>query len=345
MAADEYTWDLEEIRDRWREDTGRSQTADISDANANKRINDYYVNHFGHDAKIDEFDIFVTQALAATDSGEYTISTDIDRLDDPATIDGDKIILYRDQELFFDEYPENEQYITAPGLAIGVADTTKVYHAAFDYRIEGTGYAYSKASSEITLSGDTIPQNKYGAFSFTIDDDGDIAVTAADDNDTGYDSPKLALEDLGHAASDTCFMGYLVVKSTDSGGFIPGTTALDDSAVTDTYTDGKWETRRRPEAACLFGTKLYVRPKPNDIYQFKARSIGDRPAALSSDDDAPTDKLWGPAIARGAAILYLAEQGETERIDDLAKSTSYLFNSIKKREIKRLLGGVIQRRY
>jgi len=345
MAADEYTWDLEEIRDRWREDTGRSQTADISDADVNKRINDYLVHHFGHDARVDEFDIFITQALSATDSGEYTLSTDIERLDDPVTIDGTQIIFYRDRELFFVDYPEDEQYITPPGLAIGVSDPTKVYHAAFDYRIEGTGYAYSKASSEITLSGSTIPQNKYGAFSFTIDADGDITVTAADDNATGYDSPKLALEDLDHAASDTCFMGYLVVKSTALGGFIPGTTALSASAVTDTYTDGKFETRGKPEAALLYGSKLYVRPKPDDIYRFKALSIGDKPAALASDSDAPADLAWGPALARGSAILYLEEQGETDRVSELARSTTYLFNSIRKNRIKRLMGGEIQRRY
>jgi len=337
------TWTLAEIRTRWRTDTGRTQTADISDDDVNDLINDYYVNHFPNDAKIDDFDIFITQALTATDDGEYALSTDIDRLDDPVTLDGDQIVLYRDRELFFNDYPENEQYITAPNLAIGSSDTTKVKHDAFDYRIEE--YAYSKASSEVTLSGDTIPQNKYGAFSFKIDEDGTITVEAANDNDDGYSSPKLALEDLDNADSDSCYMGYLVVISTDSGGFIPGTTALDDSAVTDTYTDGKFESRNRPEAILLYGAKMYVRPKPYDIFQIRALSIADRPAAFTGDSDTPADTKYGPAIARGAAIAYLDSRGGQERILDLAISTKHMFDSIRSDKLKRLLGGVVQRRF
>jgi len=345
MAANVYTWKLSEIRTRWREDTGRSQTADISDVNVDKLINDYYVNHFPYDSGVDEFDIFVTQALSAVDNGEYTLSVDIDRLEDPVTLDGDRITMSRDREVFFSLYPEGEQYITSPTLAIGTSDTTKVKHDAFDYRIDGTGYAYSKATSEIALSGDTIPQNKYGAFSFTINADGDITVNEASANSTGYASPKLALEGLSHATSDSCYMGYLVVYSTAAGGFVPGTTALDDSAVTDTYTDGKFELRGKPDAILLYGAKMFVRPKPDDIYQIRALSISDKPTAFADDNAVPADTLWGPAIARGAAMLYLEQVGDVERAAGLTKSTEYYFNSIRENRIKRLYDREVQRRY
>ena len=70
-----------------------------------------------------------------------------------------------------------------------------------------------------------------------IDRDGTINQAGA--NSTGYLTPALAIAALSVADADNAFMGYVTVASTDSGGFVPGTTALDDAAVTDTYTDGQ----------------------------------------------------------------------------------------------------------
>lgn len=336
------TWKFSEIRTRWREDTGRSQTSDISDNDVDDLNNDYYVNHFPNDAEVDEFNGFLEQATTADDSGEYDLSTDVDRLDDPVTVNREEIKLYRHREKFFQDYPEDEQFITDPTLAIS-SDTTKVAHSAFTYRIQN--YTYSKAASEVDLTGDTVPQNKYGAWLLKIDDEGTITVTAADDNGTGYDTPRLACEDLDKADGDSCFMGYVVMISTAAAGFIPATTALGDSAVTDTYTDGKWELRNVPEAILLYGTKLYARPRPNDIYEIRALTIADRPTAFADDDAVPADPKWGPAIARGAALLYLEARGGQARIAELATSTKYYFDSIKSDKIKRLLGGNVQRRF
>lgn len=337
------TWKLSEIRTRFREDTGRSSTGDISDDNVDNLINDYYVHHFPSDACVDEFDTFLEQATSATDDGEYDLDVDVDRLDDPVTVDRAEIKLYRHREDFFSDYPEDEQFVTDPTLVIGSDDTTKVKHSAFNYRIQN--YAYPKASSEVDLTGDTVPQNKYGAWLLKIDDDGDITVTAASDNATGYDTPRKALEALNKSDGDSCFMGYVTVISTDADGFVPATTELDDDAVTATYTDGKFELRNVPEAILLYGTKLYARPRPNDVYEIKALTIADRPTAFSGDDATPADPKWGPAIARGAAILYLSARGGQQRITDLAVSTKYYFDSIKSDKIKRLVGGQVQRRF
>lgn len=340
---DVFTWKFSEIKTRFREDTGLSSTDDISDEDLGKRINDYFTNHFPHDAEVDEFNDFLEQSVSATDDGEYDLSTDVDRLDDPVTCNRAEIKLYRHREEFFSDYPEDEQFVTKPTLVIGSSDTTKIKHSDFTYRIQN--YSYPKDSSEVDLTGDTIPQNKYGAWLLKIDSDGDITVTAADDNGTGYDTQRKALEALNKSDSDSCFMGYVTVMSTDSGGFIPATTALDDSAVTGTYTDGKFELRNVPEAILLYGTKIYARPRPNDIYEIKALTIADRPNAFTDDDAVPADAKWGPAIARGAAILFLEPRGGQQRIADLAVSTRYYFDSIKSDKIKRLLGGQVQRSF
>ncbi len=364
MAAQELTWNMTQLIARWREDTGRSSTDDISDNSVAALINDYYVNYFAGDTGADEFNTFFTQALSATDDGVYALAQNIDRLDDPVTINGNPIEFFRDRERFFTgdhlhghhrrfsgfglttlhsshfHKFEDEQFITAPTLAIGSSDTAKVLHADFSYLINDV--AYSKTSSEVALSGDTIPQNKYGAFSLKIDEDGDITVAEAGDNVTGYDTPRLALEALGSSDSASAYMGYVTVISTDSGGFVPGTTALGDSAVTDTYTDGRFENRSTPVRALLYGQNLYVQPKPNDIYQLKALTISDRPAALDEDDEL-ADPKHGPAVARGSAILYLGPRGGQERIAELAATTKHIFDAIRSDKIKRLLGQVVQR--
>ncbi len=366
MAAQELTWNMTQLIVRWREDTGRSDTSDISDNSVAALINDYYVNYFAADAKVDEFDTFFTQALSATDDGVYALAQSIDRLDDPVTINGNPIVLYRDRELFFTGNDlhghhhrfqgfnlttlhsshfhkfEDEQFITDPTLVIGTTDTAKVRHSAFDYLIND--FAYSKSASEVALSGSTIPQNKYGAFSLKIDSDGDITVAEATANATGYDTPRLALEALGSSDSDSAYMGYVTVISTAAAGFIPGTTALDASAVTDTFTDGRFENRSTPVSALLYGQQLFVHPKPNDIYEFKALSISDRPTALDTSDEL-ADPKHGPAIARGSALLFLGPRGGQDRIADLAVTTKHIFDSIRSDKVKRLIGQVVQRTF
>lgn len=363
--ADEFTWKLSEIRTLWRELTGRQTTGQISDANVNKEINDYYVNHFPHDAKVDEFDVFFTQALSATDSGIYSVASNIDRLDDPVTINGREIVLYRDRELFFGAHYHNhrnflhghyhgaivhlphgqykdEQFITDPGLAIGTSNAARVKHDDFSYEIQSR--SYSKSSSEVALTGDAIPAGLYGAWSLKIDTDGDITVTAAGDNGTGYATPRIALDALGTSDADSAYMGYVTVTKSD-GAFTPDTTLLSEANVTDTYTDGKFENRGEPTAALLFGSNLYVRPKPNDIYELEALSIADRPTAFADDSAVPDDAKWGPVIAAMSALLYVKRKGEEDIATDISVIADKYMGAIRADKIKRLLGQVVQRSF
>ena len=357
------TWNLAGLVTRWREDTGRSQTTDISDSNVGDLLMDYYVNYFPSDAEVDEFDTFFTQALSATDDGVYAIDQSVDRLDDPITINGNQIILYRDRELFFGHLRghhhhfqflrlphntlngkfEDEQFITDPTLVIGSSDPAKVKHSDFDYLIND--FAYSKASSEVALTGSTVPQNKYGAWSLKIDEDGTITVAAGSDNATGYDTPRKALEALDDSDSESAYMGYVTVIETAAAGFIPDTTSLaTGGTITATFTDGRFENRATPIAALLYGQNLYVMPKPNDIYEFKALQIADRPTVITGNTTI-ADPKHGPAIARGAAIQYLEPRGGQQRIADLAITTKHMFNSIRSDKIKRLLGQQVQRNF
>lgn len=359
------TWTLAEMRAKFREYTGRVTTDQISDSDINDLINDYYVNQFPNDAQVNEFDTFFTQALSATDDGIYALDSTVDRLDDPVTINGAQIHFSRDREEFFstDHHHHfthfnntgptrpsvffhgqfvDEQFITAPTLVIGASDSKKVKHSDFDYDIQG--FSYSKASSEVALTGSAIPQSKFGAWSLKIDTDGTITVAAATDNVTGYDTPRIALEDLESSDSTSAYMGYVTVTKSD-GAFTPDTTALDAANVTATFTDGKFENRGEPVRALLYGSDLYVDPKPNDIYELKALQIADRPTAFTGDSDKPADPKHGPPIAAGTAWIFLITNGDIEKAAELTRLTGYYKASVRSDKIKRLLGRVPVRRF
>lgn len=342
----DLTWKRSEIRDRWRELTGRTQVADISDDDVDALINDYYVNYFPEDALVTNFDDWFTQAAIATDNGEYSLAQTIVKLMEPMTINGADITFFQDKNYFFQMYPVDEQYITAPGIAIGAIDSTKVLNAAFSFDIQGQSYA--KASAENTFVGlSTVPQNKYGAFSLTIEDDGTITINEADDNATGYDSPGLAIAGLPNAGSDTAYMGFVTVICTAAAGFIPGTTALDAGTVTDTYTDGDPAKRGTPSGALFIHNKLYLRPKADDTFQFRAASEMNRPSSLADDAAIPLDPKWGPAIAMGAAVIYLAPRGGQKRIEELTgipnfSLAEYRLSSIKTKKRLSMRGRVAE---
>lgn len=301
--AEVYTWVLTEILVEWRLITGLKQTSDISAVNGYKRINDYYRNRFPLQVDLDLLHDWYSQAMAMTDNGRYQLAQTDLRIDEPVTVNNREIMMYYNKSKFFTDYPEDENYITEPTLAIGTSDVKAVKHSDFVYEISNV--SHSKSSSEVSFSGlETVPQNKYGAFSLVIDGGGTITITEADDNSTGYDTAGEAVDGLAPAGSDEVFMGYVTVISTDSGGFVPGTTELSDNAVTDTYTDGKPSNRGDPQACLIYDEYLYVRPKADRIMQIKAPKII-RPGALESDG-APLDIAWGPLIALGAAIEYIA---------------------------------------
>lgn len=325
MTAQEKTWVMTEMASLFRTLTGRPTTGAISDNDIYKELNDFYRNHFPNDARPKELVDWFTQELLPTDDGEYSLtdwvtlgetgeySTDnVLRLLGPATIDEDEIGLSENAENFWLTYPKDTgtaYCITDPALAIG-STVQNVLNAAFNYRIDQNAYAKAAVAAGTALSGDTVPQSKYGAWRLEIDSDGTISIVEAADNATGYDTAAQAMAGIEDESSSNACMGYVTVINT-SGTFVPGTTALNATGVTATYTDHFHSTRDRPACALTDMDKLFVRPKADDIFQFKSRYIK-RPAALDSGE-APFNIKWGRAIACGAAAKYLMVNNDAER--------------------------------
>ena len=330
MSADEFTWAMSELVTRFFEHIGNSQPSTAETTESHKWINDYYRHVFPLAFDLDLLNAFFTQATAVSDSGEYSLDQTVLVIEEPVTVNGSEIMLYHDKT-FFSDYPEDEQYITAPTLAIGSSDTKKVKNSAFTYDIQGV--SYYKALAETSFSGlSTVPQNKYGAFSLKIDTAGTVTIAEASDNATGYTTPGEAVAGIPVADSDSCYMGFVTVIETAAAGFVPGTTALDSGTVTDTYTDGKHQNRGDPQAAFVYDGKLYVRPRPDRVMQVRAPHVV-RPDAI--DTGAPLDVAWGPLIALGAAILKLVEDNaDTPRGAELARIFKVRADSIDAKQRK-----------
>ena len=176
-----------------------------------------------------------------------------------------------------------------------------------------------------------------------IETDGTITIYEADDNETGYLSAALAIAGLPDADSNTAYLGVVVIISTAA--FIPGTTVLSATEVTDTYTNGDPAKRGTPSGALYVHNKLFLRPKADDIYQFQAASEMDRPTAFADSNAVPADIKWGPMIALGAAIIFLAPRGGQKRIEELTgipnfNLAEYTIGSIKTKKRLSMRGRV-----
>lgn len=346
MSTTDYNTQ-EGIVQLWRDYTGLSETADIADATIVIRINDHYVNLFAPEVNTDDYHQDYNIATAATDSGSYDLPSNVVDVQ-KAWLNGNPITVFRDLEQFYREYPDNEEgYTTPPTLSIGT-DTTKVLYAGFAYELGG--YVYEIGTAEVALSGDTIPDGKYGAFLLTVDADKTVTVYDGDSNATGWDTIGRAINDLPAPGSNEIVMGYVVVY-TSGATFVPGTTGLDAAEVTDTYTDGDPAFRAMPRAVLIEGRDIIARPKPNDIYRLKLPMVFYKPTELSAGTDAVFNELWGHAIAMGDAIAYLNRLGADEKAERLMgrsnKPGTYLYymSKIKGTKSKQEQANVVMREF
>lgn len=324
-----FTGTLLEIRTLFRQLTGLLTTGAMSDNDANDRINDFYQNVFPLEVDVDDFRAWLTQLIEPTDSGEYDVSANVLKLLEPVTISGDEVELYQDPGQFFGIYPKDtgSAFVISDagaGLAIGTSSKSAVKNGnLFYYDVAGNSYVET-VDTETELSGGTVPQNLYGAWRLEIDADGTVTIVEAADNATGYTTPGQAVQGIEVEKSTAAAMGYVTALSTDAGGFIPGTTDLDDAAVTATFTDGFNSTRNTPIAVLLFMTKLFARPKSDDWGEIKAPYIK-KPIALSGDASVVADVRWWQAIAYGTAIVELSSRGDVEK----AVKLQIVFDSFK----------------
>ena len=123
-----------------------------------------------------------------------------------------------------------------PVLAIG-STKTFVANAAFDYLLAGK--RYTKAANAVGTAGnaDVIPQNKYGAMAFDIDNIGTITAISAVANAAGYASAALAVAGLPAPVAGRARMGYVTVVKT-AAAFTFGTDPFDVATSTVVYVDG-----------------------------------------------------------------------------------------------------------
>lgn len=349
------SWTLSDIRSQVRDLVGEHSTASLSSTTVDALINEFYQNDFCQELDLRRFDQSWTQQATATDSGSYTVSEDVIEIAGPVFANGDDIelVVFLDGPSFWRVYPDQEDIKTAPSLAIGASDTASVATSAFRYVLDSwTRYV---AATETALSGDAVPQSSYGAWQLEVDADGDFTVQEASGNGTGYNTAALAVDGLPQRGANRIIVGYVTAVNT-SGVFTPGTTALDASGVTATYTDGDPGLRGTPESILLDRSeaKVYVRPKCNDDYTIQSMASLQRPTALSDDTDTPHDEAWGRAISVGAAIKYLSGRpGDRPYIEELLHglnptrptpgSLNFEMNRIRRKQSRQLAFRGVQR--
>lgn len=124
--------------------------------------------------------------------------------------------------------------LTKCQTAIG-STPANVATPAFEFQILGTKYYKAAVAAGTAPTATTIPQNKYGLFGYEIGADGTIDSKDAAGNATGYATAAAAIAALPAASASHVLIGYVVVMSTDGGGFVGATTSFADAAVTATY--------------------------------------------------------------------------------------------------------------
>ena len=130
---------------------------------------------------------------------------------------------------------QSDGVLSASGLAIG-STPQNVATEEVIFSVGGKLYTKAAVAAGTALSGDNVPQSKYGAWALDIGADLTIDISPASDNSTGYDSAELAAAGLPAVAASHVRLGYATAMKSD-GVFDPGTTALDDAAVTEAYVD------------------------------------------------------------------------------------------------------------
>ena len=125
--------------------------------------------------------------------------------------------------------------LSKSGMAIG-STKPNVANGALSYMIAGVEYAKAATAEGTALSGDNVPQAKYGAWALDIDVAGTITIAPAAANAAGYASAVLAIAGLPAVAAAKVRLGWVTAINT-GGVFDPGTTDLNAGTVTDTYTD------------------------------------------------------------------------------------------------------------
>ena len=116
-------------------------------------------------------------------------------------------------------------------LAIG-STKSRVASVQFNFYLAGVAYSKAAVAAGTAPPAQTIPQNLWGLFAFSIGSDGTIDAAGAAANTDGYASEAAAIAACPAAAASHVLIGYVTVMSTAEAGFVGATTLFDADGVT-----------------------------------------------------------------------------------------------------------------
>ena len=89
---------------------------------------------------------------------------------------------------------------------------------------------------------------------------------------------------------------------------------------------------------------IYPRPIPDDAYIIYLEAYK-KPDALSDDDDAPVEQLWGPIIACDVAMEILIDTQDMEPTEGIQAERTFFVNKMINKEILMLEDFVTERKF
>lgn len=115
--------------------------------------------------------------------------------------------------------------LNSAGLTIGSSSKPKVKIANTTYYLID-GVLYSKTTAEITLTtANNVANAKYNVLVLSIDTAGTVTVT------NGTEAATLAAVVFPTIPSNQAVLGFVIIHPSGTGGFVGGTTDLDDATV------------------------------------------------------------------------------------------------------------------
>ncbi len=276
------TWTLENIRHKVRAVTGSPSQDQISDAELDSYINNYYIYIMPFELKeqiTDQFLSFLTTpGINVYDfpGGFFT--------DQPgAYADGFPLVFYQDPDIFYQDWPL--QY-AVDNIATGDGSTT-------------------------TFSGGLQnPPIIVGTLFITADDPtGNQQVV----QDQGVVSPNVFPNGTLSGTGGTGTINYLTGAYTVSFNTAPASTAY-------IYAKYQGYSANRPQGVLFFNNEFTFMPVPDQAYQIQMQGyikplyLADSPVAGVSANT-PLQIEWGQLIAYGAALDIFASRGDTDNYD------------------------------
>jgi len=109
----------------------------------------------------------------------------------------------------------------------------------------------------------------------------------------------------------------------------------DANAFFTEYPEDDSADENEPIDLLLYGSTMYLRPIPDDIYTVKIAAV-QRPDALSEDTDTVDNPKWGPAIAYGTAIQMFLDTKDSDGAGELTSIYQFHLNSINRKNLQQL---------